>query len=177
MQMPRRRVVCVVLLALFLPAVKILPVYAFDTVSLTLGDIGGAGWSAQNVVLHLDWTDAAHARVLLQASSATLPEKLGKLASLELVCTAAEITVESINCPQGTLAMQSTVLGRQNMSLAFRYRFSDGQLTARVRNIRYLGGQLALKARYSEAGWTVDVNATGASLAVVTEEQEISDNR
>jgi hypothetical protein len=169
MSVPRRRVLLAVLPALALLGFCVLPGSAVELASLRLGTLEGAGWTAHNLTLQVGAIDSAHARLLLQADSAMLPEPYGRLTDLNLECSAAVVTAAEIDCPEGVLTARSTAFGRQHIRLSFSYRFSDGRLNSGLRGIRLLGGQLATRAEYNAGGgWRVDVEAAGLSLVQLT---------
>ena len=165
MRASRLRVVCVLLLALCLPAVHILPGYAIDTAQLSLADIEGAGWSVTGITLDLDWTGAASARAQLRAASVLLPGQLGTLKDIQLVCETANMLPGSVDCRHGSLKLQSSRLGRQSLSIAFQYRYADSQASVRIRNLRIAGGQAAVTATYRDSGWSADIDSTGLKPA------------
>lgn len=167
MMQSRRRVRTVALLAFGLLAVGILPGYAIETASLKLGNLEGTGWSAEAVDLEVELLDAAHVRLRLQAQAVLLPGDHGRLDGLRLECEAAQLTPERLDCPAGTLGVQSGVLGRQQLPVTFRYRFSDGHIDANLSNVRIMGGRLALTASYAAAGWRLHLRGGGLSLQQV----------
>ena len=170
MMLSRRRVRFVALLASGLLAVGILPGHAIETASLKLGTLEGAGWSAHAVTLDVASLDAAHVRLQLQAQAVMLPGDQGRVGGLRLDCAAAQLTPERLDCPAGSLSVQSGVLGRQQLPVTFRYRFSDGHIDANLSNVRILGGRLALTASYAATGWRLHLRGSELSLQQVSKQ-------
>jgi hypothetical protein len=168
MMLSRSRVRTVALLALGLLVPGIPPGYAIESASLKLGTLEGAGWSAQAVTLEVEWLDATHVRLQLQAQAVMLPGEHGRLGGLLLECAVAQLTPERVDCPAGSLGLQSGVLGRQQLPVTFRYRFSDGHIDANLSNVRMLGGRLVLKARSGASGWRLDLRGSGLALQQIS---------
>jgi hypothetical protein len=164
MMLSRRRARTIVLLACGLLALGILPGHAIETASLNLGTLEGEGWSAQAVTLEVELLDAAHVRLQLQAQAVMLPADHGRLGGLRLECAMAQLTPEWLACTDGSLSLQSGVLGRQQLPVTFRYRFSDGRIDASLSNVRILGGRLALTASYAATGWQLHLTGNDLSL-------------
>lgn len=160
----RRRVRTVVLLASGLLALAFLPGHAIEMASLKLGTLEGSGWSAQAVTLDVALLDATHVRLQLQAQAIVLPGDHGRLAGLRLDCAVAELTAERVECPAGSLSLQSGVLGRQQLPVKFRYQLSDGRVDASLDNVQLMGGQLALTASHGAAGWRLHVRGNNLTL-------------
>ena len=168
MMFPWRRAGTALLLAPGLLVLAALPGSAIELVRLTLGTLEGAGWSVDAATLQLSWLDDRHAGLVLQAQRAELPEGFGELSGITLLCARAELTTIAVHCAQGTLKAQSSVLGQQNIRIAFRYQFDTGQIDTELLGIRVHDGTLALKARLSESHWQIDVTGAALSLPAVT---------
>lgn len=166
--MPGVRVIAGLLSGLCLLALARFPVLAFDEATLTLGSVNGAGWSATDVTLHTGWAQEGRVSLLLTAARAELPEPLGAVTGLRLSCPALTIDPGLYECQDGTLEGMSGLLGRQRIATTFRYRPGDGRIEARLRNIRYLGGQLTLAVRQAADGWSLDVDGRRLSLDQLT---------
>ncbi len=166
--MPGARVIAGLLPGLCLLAVTSFSTLAVDEAGITLGSVSGPGWSVEDIALHTGWPQTGQASVLLTAARADLPEPLGRITGLKLTCPALQLDSEMLRCAAGTLEAQSSQLDRQTNHKQLQYRFSDGRLEVRLQGIRYLGGQLALAARYTAAGWTLDVDGRSLSLQQVT---------
>ena len=168
--MPGARVISGLLPGLCLLAVTSFSTLAVDEAGITLGSVSGPGWSVEDIALHTGWPQSGRASVLLTAARADLPEPMGRITGLKLTCPALQFDSEILRCPAGTLEARSSQLGRQRIATSFQYRFSDGRLDARLQDIRYLGGQLGLAARYTAGGWTLDVDGRSLSLQQLTAE-------
>jgi len=159
----RRRVRTAALLASGLLA-QAVPLHAFETVSLRLDALEGSGWSAQGLALDAELLDATRARLQLQVQAIELPGGQGRLGGLHLDCPVAELAAERLECTGGSLRLQSGVLGAQQLPVSFHYRFSDGRIDARLSKVRFLGGQLALVASHSAAGWQLQIRGKDLAL-------------
>ena len=168
MMFPWRRARTALLLAPGLLVIAALPGSAIELVHLKLGTLEGAGWSVYAVTLQLSWLDDRHAGLVLQAQRAELPEGLGELSGITLLCARAQFTTTAVHCAQGTLKAQSSVLGRQNIRIAFRYQFDTGRIDTELLGIRVHDGTLALKANLSDTHWQIDATGAALSLPAVT---------
>ena len=168
MMVPRRRVITALLLAPGLLVFAALPGLAVDSVRLKLGTIEGEGWSAQEVTVQLNWLDEQHAGLVLQAQSVALPEGLGELSGVTLSCTRAQYTAAAVNCTQGRLKAQSSVLGRQDIQTSFRYQFDTGRIDIELQGLQVFDGRLAITATLSDGHWQTTLRGEGLSLPAVT---------
>jgi len=168
MMVPRRRVITALLLASGLLVFAALPGFAVDSVRLKLGTIEGEGWSAQAVTVQLNWLDEQHAGLVLQAQDVALPEGLGELSGVTLSCARAQYTAAVVNCAQGRLKAQSSVLGRQNIQTNFRYQFDTGRIDTELQGLHVFDGRLAITARLSDTHWQTTLRGEGLSLPAVT---------
>jgi len=167
MMLPRRRVVMAVLLAGGLFALLTLPGRALEHISLSLGTVNGAGWSARAVTARVGLLDAGYAALVVQAERLTLPEGLGTLANVTLSCERARLTATLASCEQGTLAARSSLYGAQTIQTAFRYRLDSGDLDAGLAGIAVQGGELTLTITLQSGGWQLTARAAALSLPAV----------
>ena len=164
---PRRRVITALLLAGTL-VVAVLPGFAVDVVHLKLGELAGPGWSADAVTVQLQWLDEQHAKLLLQTPGLVLPSGLGELSGVSLSCARAQLTATVLDCAQGAIRAQSTVLGVQHIRTAFRYQLDTGRIDAELTGIRVHDGKLAITASLSDARWQIKARGEALSLPAVT---------
>jgi hypothetical protein len=136
MSFSSRRGVSALLLALGLLVFGMLRSFAYDSVGLKLGTIEGSGWSARNVVVHLGWLDASHARLLLSADSARLDVLPGQLSDLNLSCERAVLKADYIHCPDARLGLLSSEYGRQNIRVSFRYHPAAANWDVKIKGAR-----------------------------------------
>ena len=167
---PRRRALTALLLASGLLAIAVIPGHAIDVVRLKLGTLEGTGWSAQAVSVELNWLDAGHAGLQLHAQRAVLPEGLGELTGISLSCPRARLTTTEVRCTQGVLKAQSSVLGQQQIQIAFLYQLDSGDIDTSWSGIRLHGGTLDLTANLSGKDWHIDARGEALSLPALTRE-------
>ena len=168
MSVSGRRVLLALLCLPGLLLIDVLPGLAFNATTLELGTLQGAGWNAEGLQLQINLLDDSHARILLQAQTARLPEPLGELTDAQLECAAAELTAARLECRDGVLRLQSGQYGKQQIRARFGYRFTDKQLTFDLAGVRLLGGQLALRGKVAAGSWQLDIEAEGLSLPQLT---------
>ena len=166
MMSPRHRVIPALLLTLLV--IVTLPGFAIDVVHLTLGTLEGPGWSADAVSMQLQRLDERHAGLRLQTQRVTLPEGLGELSGVTLTCARAQLTATAVNCSQGILKAQSTLLGGQNIQTAFSYQLDTGHVNAELLGISIHEGTLALTAELSGTHWQIKARGAALSLPAVT---------
>jgi hypothetical protein len=168
MSAPGRRVLLSLLCLPGLLLVDMLPGLAINATTLELGTLQGDGWNAEGLQLQINLLDDSHARILLQAQTARLPEPLGGLTDVQLECAAAELTADRLDCHDGVLRLQSGQYGKQQIRARFGYRFTDKQLTFDLAGMRLLGGQLALRGELAGGDWQIDIEADRLSLPQLT---------
>ncbi len=168
MMLPRRRVVIALLLASGLLLIAVLPGFAVDLIRLQLGTLDGAGWSAEEVTVQLNWLDDGYAALLLNTPRAELPEGLGELSGVTLSCARALLTVSAASCDHGTLRAHSSKLGRQDIHIRFRYQFDTGRIEAGLSGAKVFDGTLAMTAILSRSHWQINASGEALSLPAVT---------
>jgi hypothetical protein len=158
MSVPGRRVLLALLLLPGLLA-GVLPGLAINTTTLELDALQGDGWNTEGLQLQVALLDASHARILLHARAANLPQPLGRLTDLQLECDSAELTPVRLECRDGVLRLQSEEYGRQHIRARFGYRFAGEQLQFDLSGFHLLGGELAASGKLENGSWNLDIEA------------------
>jgi hypothetical protein len=168
MSVPGRRVLLALLSLPGLLLLDALPGFAFNNATLELGTLQGNGWSAEGLRMQVNLLDDSHARILLQAQTARLPEPLGRLNDLQLECASVELTPDRLECRDGLLWLQSGEYGKQQVRTRFSYRFMDEQLIFDLAGIHLMEGQLGMRGEFAAGSWKVDIEADSLSLPALS---------
>lgn len=161
------RVVILILSLSVVLAGSIRPGLAVDGASLQLGSVAGAGWSAQQVSVQLDWTQPLAAGLVLQAASLDLPAPLGRWRELRLSCPGLRYDGQVAECPSGRLQAISARHGRQQLDIAFRYQLSTQSLVLAIDRLQYAGGTVTVRVHYSAQQWSARIKAGQLQFAAL----------
>lgn len=125
--------------------------------------VEGAGWQARGLEaeLRLDAEDEQPSR--LRIAELVLPEPIGTLRDLTILCPALQIATQSLNCEQARIQLESQLVSGGAFPGAFAYRLDEGLLTFELRGAPLMKGRVALSGRYAADGWSLDLEGEGLS--------------
>ena len=156
------------LLGLVLLAVDCPVSHGVEEITLTLGDIEGAGWFLKGLEARLAWLDDHTASLGLKAAKAMLPEPLGSSVDLGGECPQLTITPQRISCHAGVLRLGPGYPGAGHLHIEFDYRVDTGRIELAVDNLRMDGGRIAANMELDRAGWKLTVQGSAMQLAAVS---------
>lgn len=136
------------------------PARALDRISLSLGDLQGAGWSLQELSLDLDWREDGGLRARLRAARASLPPPLGKVHDLHLDCARLDLQATQIRCQEGRLQAESDWLPGLSAGLGWELDRGTGALQLQLRDLRTPHGRLDAALQLQGGVWqaTLDIH-------------------
>ncbi|HSJ48014.1 MAG TPA: hypothetical protein VLA26_04130 [Gammaproteobacteria bacterium] len=136
------------------------PARALDRISLSLGDLQGAGWSLQELSLDLDWREDGGLRARLRAARASLPPPLGEVHDLQLDCARLELQASRIRCQDGRLQAESDWLPGLSAGLGWELDRGTGALQVQLRDLRTPHGRLDMALQLQDGAWqaTLDIH-------------------
>ncbi len=145
------------ILALALP-LSSAAVRAAASFELSLGDLAGAGWAAQALVLHLALDDAASGSARIEIGQAQLPAAAGTLSALVLQCPQLRRDATGWTCAQGEAQLGDSPVGPQQLSWSGSFRAPDDWRLS-LTGLRLAQGTAQLTAQGGAGGWQLSLAA------------------
>ena len=144
-------------------------VQAIESAGLAFDTLEGAGWSVHGAAIRVDWLDAQHASLRLEAAMAVLPEPLGTLSAVAISCPRAEFRLDRIRCDRADIRASSDSLGHQAIRAGLDYTVATGRLAFRLDGVRYAAGGLTASGVVEMPSWAINLRGDGLQLdALVT---------
>ena len=140
------------------------PLAAIDGIALQLGSLASSGWQAQAIAIRLDDLGATSASLHITIANLDLPQPLGPLKNLQLICPALQLSDQELSCADGQLRLSVPWLDNDSIAVSFSYRPVEQSFLLRVKDARLAGGRLTLTARSNASGWQLDYNADQIDL-------------
>ncbi len=151
--------------ALLIGAMTVLPgvASAIDNLQLTLGDLSGNGWQAQNVrlELHLD------GKARLEIEQLTLPPPVGVITGLSLQCPQLAFTSTQLRCPRGELKTAQSPFGHGSMPVSFRYDSDGNTLDLSIAQAAFADGHLSLTLALQNDRWQLQLEGRAMDAATL----------
>ena len=135
-------------------------VNAVDDASLSVAQVNGDGWVAEDIAIDLHLPDRATATVGRLKLNAVAQE----LRNVRIDCPRLQLTGRVIACERARVAAKWPVIGAQTVTAKLVYGRNDGSLEAAVNGIKLGDGTVALAASLRGDAWTFDVSAAAITL-------------
>jgi hypothetical protein len=100
-----------------------------DAVVLEVRELTVGGITLRDTAARLDLLDGDKTRVTLRARAAELPEPVGKLSTLELVCSPPVVAEPRFGCDAGRLTGRGGPTGSFDVNLQAQFRTDTGITT------------------------------------------------
>jgi hypothetical protein len=159
-----RRVAAMVLFSIVCPELR-----AFDALVLEVREITLGGVRVQDASVRLDLLAESTTRLTVAAGAATLPDPVGTLTSVALVCEAPVIAEPKFSCDTGRLRARGGPTGTLDMRLAASYDTESGTARVSGRGQRVAGTTLAFSGHLRPAGWDAGFETGQTTLAALRE--------
>jgi hypothetical protein len=138
------------------------PAWAVDAVLLEVREISVAGIAVQGASVRLDVLGNEQTRLTVAAQAAKLPEPVGTLSSLSLVCDAPVIAEPRFACDAGKLSGRGGPTGNLDMRLKASYDMPTGTAQVSGEGLSVAGTTAKFRADSDSKGWRV-VAETGTT--------------
>jgi hypothetical protein len=138
---------------------------AVDAIVFEVKELSVAGIPVQAASVRLDVLDEKQTRLTVTAAAATLPDPVGKLTGLTLVCAAPVIAEPRYACDGGKLTGRGGPTGNVNMNLAAEYDTKSGATRFSGSDFKVAGTAAKFSGQMDEKGWRVS-GATGGTTVV-----------
>jgi hypothetical protein len=129
---------------------------AVDAIVLEVRELSVAGVPFEGASARLDLLSDQKTRVTLVARGATLPDPIGKLTDLSLVCDAPVVSEPRFGCEAGVLTGTGGPTGRIDMRIAAETRTDTGVTSFTGSGLKLAGTTASLDGRLDEKGWQVN---------------------
>jgi hypothetical protein len=130
-------------------------VHAVDAIVLEVGELRVAGIPVEAASARLDLIDDKQTRVTIKARAATLPDPVGKLSDLALVCTSPVIAEPRFGCDAGQLTGRGGPTGSIDAAVAAVMNTKTGITTFGGRGLKLAGTTATFDGRLDDKGWQV----------------------
>ena len=135
-------------------------VQAVDDASLSVQQVGGDGWVAQDISIDWNLPDRATATIGRLQLAATSQE----LRNVRIVCPRLELSARAIACDGARVAANWPVIGKQTFTARLVYGRSDESIEVAAKGIQLGGGNAALTASLRGGAWQFDVSVADVTL-------------
>jgi hypothetical protein len=130
--------------------------HAIDAIVLEVGELRIAGIPVEAASARLDLISDQQTRVTLNARAATLPEPVGKVTDLALVCTTPVIAEPRFACDAGRFTGRGGPTGAFDVAMKAEMRTDTGVTTFGGRGLKLAGTTATFDGRLDEKGWQVN---------------------
>jgi hypothetical protein len=138
---------------------------ALDAIVLEVRELEVAGMPVEGASVRLDVLSERQTRLTVTAQAATLPDPVGKLTAISLVCEAPVIAEPRYACDAGKLAGRGGPTGAVDMNVAAEYDIDTGVTGFSGSGLRVAGTRAQFDGRMDARGWRVS-GATGPTTVV-----------
>jgi hypothetical protein len=126
-----------------------------DGIVLEVGELRVAGILVEAASARLDLLSDSQTRVTLKARAATLPDPVGKLSDLTLVCTSPVIAEPRFGCDSGRLTARGGPTGSIDAAMTAVMNTRTGITTFGGRGLKVAGTTATFDGSLDEKGWQV----------------------
>jgi hypothetical protein len=138
---------------------------ALDAIVLEVRELSVAGVPVEGATARLDLLSDRQTRLTVSAQAATLPDPMGRLTALTLVCESPVIAEPRYACDAGDLTGRGGPTGKVDMKVAGEYNVDTGITTFSGSGLQVAGTRAKFDGRMDEKGWRVN-GATGTTTVV-----------
>jgi hypothetical protein len=156
-----------VIAAALLASIACPAAWAVDAIVFEAREISVAGVAVQDASVRLDVIDEAKTRLTVSARSAVLPDPVGTLSSLALVCEEPVIAEPRFACNAGKLTGRGGPTGAVDMSLAASYDMPTETAEVAGEGFRVAGTTAKFRAVSRPTGWQVNGETGIATIAAL----------
>jgi len=130
-------------------------VHAVDAIVLEVGELHVAGIPVEAASIRLDLLSDKQTRVTVTARAATLPDPVGKLTDLALVCTSPVIAEPRFGCDAGRLTGRGGPTGSIDADMTAMMNTKTGVTTFGGRGLKLAGTTAMFDGHLDDKGWQV----------------------
>jgi hypothetical protein len=140
---------------------------AIDAIVLEVREMTLAGIPVSGADVRLDVLNDKQTRLTIKARAATLPDPIGNLSELVLVCPQPVIADPRFGCAAGTFSARGGPTGAIDMNMQAEMRADTGVTTFSGRDFKVAGTAAAFVGRMDAKGWQVKATTGTTTVAAL----------
>ena len=133
-------------------------------VELLLGRLSGEGWTAENVVLRIDWAGIDRAVYSLTAGRVVHSLLPGPLLSPRVDCSDGRLTGGELSCAKGEMSVGGRILDEEKFPVSFLWDPGKELLRFDLHQLAVGKGRLALDFLIQGDLWNAAIEGKGVDL-------------
>jgi len=137
---------------------------ALDAIVLEVRQMTVAGIPIEGATVRLDVLSAKRTRLTLAARVATLPDPLGRISQLQLICDQPVVAEPRFGCSAGSLTGRGGPIGTIDMNVAGEMRTDTGVTTFSGTRLKVAGTEAQFNGQLDSQGWQVKASTGNATL-------------
>jgi hypothetical protein len=140
---------------------------ALDSIVLEIRQVEIGGMVVQDASARLDLLDEKNSRVTLRAGSAAMPDPVGRLTHLQLLCTRPVVAEPRCGCEAGRLTARGGPTGSLDMNVTAMMLSDTGITTFTGRDLAVAGTTASIDGRLDPTGWQVKARTGEATVSAL----------
>jgi hypothetical protein len=132
--------------------------HALDAIVLEAREVTVAGIAVQGASVRLDLLSDKQTRLVVSANAATLPDPIGRLTNVSLICDTPVIAEPHYGCDAGRLAGRGGPTGSIDTKLALAMNTESGVSTFTGSGFKVAGTSVTFDGRLDAQGWSVSAH-------------------
>lgn len=145
----------------------VLRVQAIDNIQFQIGHWAFEEYASEQFDLSLSLAESGF-KFTATAENLSLPAPWGVLQKVRLSCDQTRLSSGAWQCQSGRLQFQHARLGPQSLNFKFKANTEEQQYHLDLTGLKLAQGELNMTADYGPAGWNLDLDAEGLSLAALS---------
>lgn len=143
------------------------PLQAIENIELQIGQWTFEDYASEEFDLSLTLTESG-LNLIAKSDTLSLPSPWGKLHNVSLHCDETRLSSGAWECHSGRLQFEHARLGQQDLAFKLTAHNQAQRYHLELNGLQLAQGDIDIKADYAAAGWNLDLNADGVSLAAVS---------
>lgn len=141
--------------------------HALDAIVLDAREVTVAGIAVRGASVRLDLLSDKQTRLVVHAESARLPDPVGRLTNVSLICDSPVVAEPRFGCDAGRLSGRGGPTGRIDTRLAFGMNTHTGISTFSGSGLAVAGTTAKFDGRLDARGWTVNAHTGSTTIPML----------
>ena len=141
--------------------------HALDAIVLEVRELTVSGIPVDGANVRLDLLSDRQTRLTLSARAATLPDPMGKVSNLVLVCDQPVIAEPRFGCDSGRLAGRGGPTGAVDMKMSALKHTDTGVTTLNASGLKVAGTTATFDGRLDNQGWQLNGKTGTTTISVL----------
>jgi hypothetical protein len=138
--------------------------HAMDAIVLEAREISVAGIAVHGASVRLDVLSDKQTRLVVRADSAVLPDPVGRLTDVSLICDSPVVAQPRFACDSGRLAGRGGPTGSIDTKIALGMNTDTGITTFSGSGLRLAGTTATFDGRLDAGGWSLQARTGNATI-------------